>query len=278
MVSDNAKTFKAASREISKIFKSPRVLRYLAENRIKWTFILEKAAWWGGFWERMVKIVKLCLKKSLGRSSLNFEELRTLLTEVESVVNLRPLTYVHDDHGGLNYALSPSHLIYGRKISTLPNMGHFELISTYGSLTRKALHQKKLLEQFTKFWKREYLLNLREHHANKKCQKPGVSVEVGDIVILRNDSTNRVFWKLAIVQELLPGSDGQVRAAVVRVAGERSQTLRRSIKHLIPIEVRVNNQQEEISSDEVTEPEKPQGRSRRKAAIEGEQLRRLNQI
>ena len=130
MVSDNAKTFEAASREISKIFKSPRVLRYLAENRIKWTFIVEKATWWGGFWERMVKIVKLCLKKSLGRSSLNFEELRTLLTEVESVVNLRPLTYVHDDHGGLNYALSPSHLIYGRKISTLPNMGHFELVST----------------------------------------------------------------------------------------------------------------------------------------------------
>ena len=76
----------------------------------------------------------------------------------------------------------------------------------------------------------------------------------------------------------MSGSAGQVRTAVVRVAGERPQTLRRSIKHLIPIEVRVNNQQEEISSDDVTEPEKPQGRSRRKAAIEGEQLRRLNQI
>ena len=62
---------------------------------------------------------------------------------------------------------------------------------------------------------------------------------VGDVVILKDDTTKRMFWKLVII-ELLTGKDGQVRAAIVKVAnhkGEQSR-LRCSLKHLIPLEVR----------------------------------------
>lgn len=97
LISGNAKSFKAASKEVDKICSSTEVSHYLINNRIIWNFIAEKAPWWGGFWERMVRVVKRSLKKSIGRSNLSFEELRTLLVEVESVVNARPLTYVHDD-------------------------------------------------------------------------------------------------------------------------------------------------------------------------------------
>ena len=37
-------------------------------------------------------------------------------------------------------------------------------------------------------------------------------IEVGDVMVLRNDSTKRHFWKLAVVQQLLTGSNGVVRA------------------------------------------------------------------
>ena len=53
----------------------------------------------------MVKSVKRSLRKAIGSSSLSFEELRTLLVEVESVINARPLTYVHDDAEGVSYVL-----------------------------------------------------------------------------------------------------------------------------------------------------------------------------
>ena len=87
LFSDNANTFRAASKEVKKIARSEEVLHYLTEQRISWKFIVEKAPWWGGFWERVVQSVKRSLRKAIGSASLSFEEIRTLLVEVESVIN-----------------------------------------------------------------------------------------------------------------------------------------------------------------------------------------------
>ncbi|KAL7880972.1 hypothetical protein SRHO_G00032260 [Serrasalmus rhombeus] len=58
---------------------------------------LVSAAWWGGFWERLVRSVKIILRKVLGRAKLNFEEMCTMLTEAKAIINSRPLTYVSND-------------------------------------------------------------------------------------------------------------------------------------------------------------------------------------
>ena len=65
---------------------------------------MERAPWLGGFWERLVRSVKRCLKKSVGRSLLTFEELRTLVVEIEATLNNRPLTYIYDDEEGLTHS------------------------------------------------------------------------------------------------------------------------------------------------------------------------------
>jgi hypothetical protein len=64
---------------------------------ITWKFILEKAPWWGGYYERMVKLVKQSLRKVLGRAQLRYEEFMTVPTEIEGVLNSRPITYVYPD-------------------------------------------------------------------------------------------------------------------------------------------------------------------------------------
>ena len=97
LISDNAKTFKAASKELSKIKRSYEIHQHLANKGVSWRFIVEKAPWHGGFWERLIKSVKRCLKKSIGRAMLSFEELRTLLVEIESTLNNCPIIYVYDD-------------------------------------------------------------------------------------------------------------------------------------------------------------------------------------
>ena len=269
LISDNAKTFRSSSKQITKIVCSPEVHKFLTGNRISWKFIVERAPWWGGFWERLVRSVKRCLRKSLGRTILNFDQLNTLLIEIECVLNSRPLTYVEDDTGGIGYTLSPSHLIYGRRITSNPNCSHFEVISTNEVLTKRARTQRHLLQQFTNQWRKEYLLSLRESHKTNSRAKGGSSVSVGDVVVLKED-TKRMFWRLAVVEELLSGPDGQVRAATVRVgkSGRQKQLFRRSVKHLYPLEVSANktgNKVTEIVTD----------RRRREAAVAGELRRRL---
>ena len=84
-------------------------------------------------------------------------------------------------------------------------------------------------------------MSLRER-SNERCKKQNKEspISVGDIVIVKSDLTKRTFWKLAKAQELLPGRDGQIQSAKVKVAGKgdrKPQVLRRVIQDLIPVEV-----------------------------------------
>ena len=111
LISDSAKTFKAAAKEIERISRSYNVQRFLTNKGVAWDFIIEKAPWHGGFWERQIKTTKRCLKKTMGRSFLSFEEMRTMLVEIESTFNNRPITYVYDDDEGVSFPLTPSCLM-----------------------------------------------------------------------------------------------------------------------------------------------------------------------
>ena len=227
------------------------------------------------------------MKKSLGRTTLTYDELNTLLVEIESVVNSRPLTYVEDDQDGLSYTLSPSHLINGRRVTNTANDSHFAVISTNESLTRRARHHRHLLRQFTDQWRKIYLLNLRERHAQVPKNRKGADIAIGDVVILKNDTSNRMFWKLAKVEELLPGKDGNIRAAIIKVssADRIPRLLKRSVKHLFPLEVNSNddiNQIEEYGAEPTSSSPvrdtlntSANTRPRRNAAMRGELMRRF---
>ena len=103
-----------------------------------------------GTWERLVQTVRRSIKKVTGHSSLNFEELDTLVAEVEAVVNERLSTYVYDDLEGVTYPLTLAQLIYGRNLATFSDK-HFEIRSTNETLyvTPRAKYHKQLLRQFT---------------------------------------------------------------------------------------------------------------------------------
>ena len=281
LISDNAKTFKAASKDIVKIARSAEVTKLLNSHRVSWKFIVEKAPW-GGFWERLIRSIKRSLKKSIGRGTLNYEELNTILIDVEAIINSRSLTYVLDDQGRISDILTPSHLINDRRISTMSNDQHFEIVSTYQSLTKRAKHHKHLLTQFTRQWRREYLLNLQEIHSVKVKHGQCSSIAKGDVVVVKDDASKRLFWKLGVVQDLITGDDQQVRAAVVKVSDPKGHTslLRRSVRHLYPIEVRDENiedvpttEEESLSVSQVDSNRRPC----REAARRGEESRRKHQ-
>ena len=114
VVSDNVKSFKSAAGTLVALFELPKVKTYFIENKIHWRFNLEKAPWWSGFFERLVKSTKRCLKKILANARLNYEELLTLLCEVEAVLNSRPIIYVYCED--VETLLTPSHLVLGKHL------------------------------------------------------------------------------------------------------------------------------------------------------------------
>ena len=73
------------------------VQNYVSNSGIEWSFIVELVPWMGGFYERLVGLVKRSLRKSVGRNLLTDTQLETLIKEIEAVVNSRPLVYVGDD-------------------------------------------------------------------------------------------------------------------------------------------------------------------------------------
>ena len=70
---------------------------FAAISNIKWKFSLTEAPWFGGFWERSVSPVKRSMKKTLGNSTVCFNELQVLLYEIEPVLNLRPPGFAYDN-------------------------------------------------------------------------------------------------------------------------------------------------------------------------------------
>ncbi|XP_055923206.1 uncharacterized protein LOC129953772 [Eupeodes corollae] len=234
--SDNAKTFKCASKELkvlNDIVGSELVQGFANNEGIRWKFIAERAAWWGGFWERLVRSVKVVLKLTIGRAVLNFEELRTLLVEVESVINARPLTYISDDPKDIS-PLTPSHFLTGFHFSldTL-DMPRFDEGKTSHNLRVKWDARLKTLRAFWKRWKLEYLQQLRSLHQYKIGGS--TKIQTNDVVILHDSSVSKLFWKLAVVEEVYPGRDGKIRACIIRLADVTR--LRRPVQLLYNLEI-----------------------------------------
>ena len=93
IVSDNGKTFVATGKWLPKLRKDQRLTNYLGALEIKWKFNLAGAPWWGGFFERLIGIMKRSLSKVIGQSLLTFQELEEVLLDVETTMNNRPLMY-----------------------------------------------------------------------------------------------------------------------------------------------------------------------------------------
>ena len=265
MVSDNAKTFKAAKRILRDLFESDEVRNCLTKKGIDWRFNLERAPWWGGFFERLIGLAKACLRKVLGRARLTFDELRTVLVEVEATLNTRPLTYEYEEVS--SEVLTPSHLVYGRRITSLPDG---QLVtgkdSTKNNTIARFKYLSTILGHFWNRWKREYLTNLREFHKVGVSEKGSALVKPGDVVIVFEQGKKRGEWKTGVVQELIRGDDEVVRGVrVCTMTNGRRQVINRPVQHLYPVEVK---DLEEVKLDVRPEGEGVKEREKRSAAVD----------
>jgi len=94
--SDNGTNFEGCS-NLLKGVDWDKISELCHVQKIQWSFNPPGAPWWGGWWERLIQILKRILRKILGKASLGYEEMSTVLCDCESIVNARPLTYLSED-------------------------------------------------------------------------------------------------------------------------------------------------------------------------------------
>ena len=168
IISDNASTFIGAAAHIKANIEAHALQELLAVRQIKWSFIPKRAPWFGGFYERLIGITKNSIRKALGRSSVTFDELQTIVTQAESTINARPLTTVSDGSDD-PLPLTPAHLLYGRSITIFnnTNLEPEDLNDPAFSpqIARQRLQRcQQVLSDFWQRWRTEYLALLRERH------------------------------------------------------------------------------------------------------------------
>lgn len=216
--SDNGTNYIGAKRKLSELheflcskYHNTEFGHVLAENRIDWSLNVPTASHFGGNWEANIKSLKSHLYRVIGDTILSFEELCTVLTQIESVMNTRPLCRTLSSDPSEPLALTPAHFLNLTPLKCLPAEEIDENLTT---LARHDLLDK-LVQSFWKRWRREYLHTLQ---SRRKWNTPVDPVVVGSVVILINDNSPPLHWPLGVVEEVFPDSTGVTRIARVKTA------------------------------------------------------------
>ncbi|XP_061389704.1 uncharacterized protein LOC133324895, partial [Musca vetustissima] len=185
----------------------------LANNGTNWHFIPPASPNFGGLWEAGVKSTKHHLKRIMDSRILTYEELSTLLAQIEGCLNSRPLCPISSDPADCE-ALTPSHFLVGEPILSVPDENLSD--QNIDRLSRWKVVQL-LNQQFWNRWKTEFINRLQ---SRPKWLKPQKNVEVGDLVIIFDERVPPGQWPLARITEVHPGADGKVRVVSLKSSGK----------------------------------------------------------
>lgn len=230
--SDNATTFRGADAELRRMFQGPSEFRRTASQELaakgtEWRFIPPYAPHFGGLWEAAVKSAKYHIKRTIGDQRLTYEELSTLLCQVEACLNSRPLMPIAEDPKDL-LPLTPGHFLIGEPVTSLETSSDVDFDVT--GLKRWRL-VNNLRNHFWRRWQQEYLHLLQQR---PKWRTRVENLKEGSLVLIRNELSPPTKWPLARVLKMHPGPDGLARVATLQTA---TKTCTRPLTRIIPLPV-----------------------------------------
>ncbi|XP_076300572.1 uncharacterized protein LOC143218889 [Lasioglossum baleicum] len=189
-----------------------RILEVLAQEGIEWHFIPPRAPHFGGLWERGVRSIKTHMKRVIGEQKLTFEEMYTMLTQIEPCLNSRPLHPLSSDPSDLN-PLTPGHFLVGEALTALPQADLAQI--TQNRLSRFQILQQ-MIQHFWKRWQRDYLHGLQQRQ-RWKSDSPDAPT-LGAMVLIKEDNLPPMKWALGRILELHLGQDSVTRVVSIRTA------------------------------------------------------------
>ncbi|XP_032294251.2 uncharacterized protein [Drosophila virilis] len=207
--SDNATNFVGAKNELAdlnRLFLRDEHVKAVNEfcltESIEWLFIPPRSPHFGGLWEAAVKTAKHHFYRSVCSSILDFDSLQ---------------------HPGDLDVLTPAHFL-----GTAPSSSYIEPDLRQLNFNRLNYFQRVtyLQQVFWARWREEYL-TLLQQRSKWRTPQPGLSIN--DVVLVKDENLPPLKWPLARVQELISGSDGVSRVAVLQTA---TGVIRRAVRKL----------------------------------------------
>lgn len=219
LYSDNGSTFVGAHRqlkELHEMFKRDQkrndIQEFLCDQETSWKFIPPNAPHFGGLWEAAVKSFKYYIHRIVGRAHLTFEEMQTVLCEIESILNSRPLTPFSEDPNDLTF-LTPGHFLIGTALNSCP---YSDLLHVNENRLIRWERVEQLRQHFWHRWSLEYL-----HHLQGRSKwrfNKGEQLQLNQMVLVKQPGLAPMQWMIGRIEDVHTGSDGVARSAKVRTA------------------------------------------------------------
>ncbi|XP_071486966.1 uncharacterized protein [Diadema antillarum] len=212
MRSDNGTNLVGAKRELKReidAWNQAQINDALLQHNIQWSCNPPGGSHHGGVWERQIRTVRELLFNLVKQQTLDDEGLQTLLCEAEAIINGRPITKVSDDPTDLE-ALTPNHLLLMKSQPQLPPTVTRE---TDVYARRRWRQVQYMSDLFWRRWTKEYLPQLQQR---QKWVEPQRNLQVGDLVLLVDQTLPRNTWLLGRVTRTLPDAEGYVRSVEVK--------------------------------------------------------------
>lgn len=226
ILSDNGTNFVGACNDLSKFLQGSDVAHEIAQEGIEFRFAPAYSPHFNGLAEAAVRSTKHHLKRLLQLTHFTYEEMATCLTQIEAILNSRPLTPLSTNPLDFS-ALTPSHFLIGRSLMSVPNPQ-----ITVANINRLERYQRvECIKQH--FWKRfnlEYISNLQQ-----KTRWPASTngdIALGSLVLVKDKALPPLCWLLGRVVQVYPGSDGVTRVADLKT---KRGTIRRGFNNICPL-------------------------------------------
>ncbi|XP_055623539.1 uncharacterized protein LOC129766968 [Toxorhynchites rutilus septentrionalis] len=211
---DNGTNFTGAERELRTLLKQfkhqQQLTAFCAETTIDFHFIPARSPTFGGLWEAAVRSLKHHLRRVVALEIITAEAMQTVLCQIESCLNSRPLTALSEDPNDLE-ALTPGHFLVGSTLQSIPEPDLAEIpanrLSMWQAMQRKT-------QDFWKLWSKDYLHQLQQR-TKHFFKRPNILV--GMLVLIKDDNLPPLKWSVARITAVHPGTDGLVRVVTVRV-------------------------------------------------------------
>lgn len=228
ITSDNGTNFVGACNELGSFLKSSNLESALADEGIKFLFTPPYSPHFNGLAEAAVRSTKKHLKTVLNLTHFTYEEMYTVLTQIEAILKSRPISPMSTDPSDM-VALTPAHFLIGRTLTAVPSPQEAEganltTLQRYRRVEAIKLH----------FWRRfsnEYVSQLQ----NKTKWFKGDSLNMENSLVLIKDKTSPpLVWLLGRIVKLYPGIDGVNRVAEIKT---KRGTIRRGYNNICVLPV-----------------------------------------